>query len=198
MSCPKCNHEINPDYFPLGLIFCPYCGQKIAEREPFQLIPFCGQCGGRLLTEVTFCPECGKRLVPEPPPPQPVVAETKPVLQAEAYEPETPEPEPVRQVRVKKPGRPLWPAVKASGRRLFQPVESFFSGRWRLKKLYREWSEHDSLPQEEIPADESLKEIAGGVQPPARRPVPVWLAVMLGAGLLLIFEAIGMYLKRPS
>jgi endogenous inhibitor of DNA gyrase (YacG/DUF329 family) len=197
MACPKCNHEINAEHFPLGLIFCPYCGEKINEQEPFQIIPFCMNCGHRLLTEVTFCPECGKRVVPEPVlPPTPI--ESEPLTGCEPPQPELEELEPVAEVRVKPPQKPLLPDLKAGIGRLFSPVENFFSGRWRLKKLYQEWSTHDSLPREEIPADETLKEIAPVVAQPESKPVPAWMAAVMGAAVLVLFEAVGMMIKKPS
>ena len=207
MSCPKCGHEINSDHFPLGLIYCPYCGDKIGEQEPFQIIPFCLNCGHRLLTSVTFCPECGKRIAPEPVPApvnETAAPETAPACEtikpkeAEAAAPVKGRVRPSRQARPKQPARPFGPVIKAAFQRVYGPVENFFTGRWRLKRLYRDWSQHDALPQEEIPADHSLKNIVDTTVTPERRPVPVWMAVLSGAGVIAFFEAVGIYIRLSS
>jgi len=196
MACPKCNHEINSEHFPLGLIYCPYCGEKIGEQEPFQIIPFCMNCGHRLLTEVTFCPECGRRIAPEPLPTPPDAIEPEPAAACETLAPEIESP--VIESRVRKPSPPLFSGVKAAARRLAGRLENFFSGRWRLKKLYREWSAHDSLPREEIPPDESLKDIAPVPAQPTDKPMPAWMAAALGIAVLALFEAVGMLIRRPG
>ena len=195
MPCPKCKHEINTDHFPLGIIFCPYCGERIREQEPFQIIPFCGHCGHRFLTEVAFCPECGKRVATEKAamPPE-AEKRLEPVTINESPEAHPPEPEDVETPE--QPKQSISPGVKAAWARITQPVENILSGRWRLKRLYREWSTHDSLPAEEIPTDKSLKDIAVTVPQPAYKPVSLWVAIALGAGLLILFEAVGMFIKR--
>jgi DNA-directed RNA polymerase subunit RPC12/RpoP len=201
MSCPKCKHEIDTDHFPLGLVYCPYCGERINERQSCEVIPFCKSCGHRFLTEVVFCPECGKRTSSEPaPPPELIRLEPHPEpVHQHPVEPVVSEPPPEEEIKPEQSNRPALAGLKAAGLRVYRPLETVATGRWRLKRLYHEWAVHDNLPQEEIPADESLKGLAAASElKPETRPIPAWLAVVLGAGLLLLFAAVGLLLKRPA
>ncbi len=82
------------------------------------------------------------------------------------------------------------------GRRIYQPIEDLFTGRWRLKRLYRDWSVHDALPPEEIPSDNCLKNSPSQAPTSATR-VPPWLVLTLAAiAVILLFVAIGILIRR--
>ena len=207
MACPKCGHEINPEHFPLGLTFCPYCGDKIGEPEPFHVIPFCSHCGHRLLTTVTFCPECGKRVIPEPAPPaREAACETAPEpapplarASAKPYPESRPEPSEAPPAPAVRATALFWPRVKATCVRIYRPVESIVTGRWRLERLYRSWAVHDALPAEEIPSPDSLRQMSPHAAsiPARRRPAP-WLVLLVCIVAVLFFVAIGILIKISS
>ncbi|MCL2150105.1 MAG: zinc ribbon domain-containing protein [Dehalococcoidia bacterium] len=201
MACPKCGREVSREQFPLGLTFCPYCGDKVSGHDPSQGIAFCPYCGRRLLISATFCPECGKQIafgagaVPysaaatapafsgiTPPPRMPCHSETE---AASPYTPEEPPP----------PSRPIWPMIVSGCKRLYKPVESFVTGRWRLKRLYQDWSVHDALPPDEIPSDDYLKNMPRQASSPAQR-LPLWLILLAAVAAILVFVVIGILIRR--
>jgi len=210
MACPKCGHEINHEQFPLGLTFCPYCGDKVSGQDPAQSIAFCPYCGRRILIAATFCPECGKRIatgtqshyavtgatapaIPSPPPPQFSVTppqrvvpppEIDDALQMSYEEPLSPP-----------PSQPIWPRIVAFCRRALQPVGTLITGRWRLKRLYKDWSVHDALPSDEIPSDDYLNNMSRQGSPPTQG-VPQWLIVLLIVMVIVIFIVVGILLWR--
>jgi predicted amidophosphoribosyltransferase len=110
MACSKCGHKIDTKQFPLGLAFCPYCGEKLEVAQP--TIPFCPYCGVKLPGSVKFCPECGKQLSLDKAPspllnPREACLPENDTTEEPPFEMETPEPE-----ECAAPSQPIWPKVK--------------------------------------------------------------------------------------
>jgi len=202
MTCHKCGREINFEQFPLGLTFCPYCGDKLSEPDSAQSLSFCPYCGRRLLVAATFCPECGKRVAAGattphiasyasapvsssiPPPPRSLSEpEIGKKTQATADESLTPV------------SQPIWPRVVAICKRAYEPIDYLVTGRWRLKRLYQDWSIHDALPPDEIPSDDYMKNMSHQSSYSVQRMSP-WLISLAIVVVILIFVIIGILIKR--
>jgi endogenous inhibitor of DNA gyrase (YacG/DUF329 family) len=211
MQCPKCTHEIDESYFPLGLVHCPYCGEKVGVEDPYEHLPFCSGCGERLLTEVSYCPRCGKRVGPalktarrevEPSPVYQEVETTETPRESEQALPVEPAAEEAsppacyRQPRELPPPRePVWNKFKRYFKRVARPVAENISNEGRLEKLYQGWSTEAGLPPEEIPSAAELKSLASqnqsGKQPP---PLRLQAVILMAIGILAVFIAFGILL----
>jgi DNA-directed RNA polymerase subunit RPC12/RpoP len=193
MNCQKCGQEINPDLFPPGLTYCPQCGSKIEADDPGEGINFCPYCGRRLMAQAKFCPECGKMLLVEPDVSElPKAQNFSDAGIDQAEENGTAATGADKPLEIKT-SLTVFNRLKATfNNRLSQPILDMISGRRNLKQLYRDWATHDALPQEEIPGEEYFKNIrktaAGG------NSVPVWMILVLIAGIILIFIGAGFFI----
>ena len=201
MACPKCGREINHEQFPLGLTFCPYCGDKVSGQDA-QTISFCPYCGRRLLIAATFCPECGKQVSPGTTSHYFVAGSVKPTFPSASSSPKAIPPpsgiDDTPQVMMDTstpPSQPIWPKVAAICKRAYEPIESIITGRWRLKRLYQDWSLHDALPPDEIPNDDYLKNVSRQTPSPAQR-TPLWVIILIAIAVIVIFTIIGILLRR--
>jgi hypothetical protein len=205
MQCSKCAHEIDVSYFPLSLIHCPYCGERISADEPERYLPFCSACGERLLTEVSFCPRCGKSTAPEPKPahllnePAPLFAEVqmaKPALDTLVVVPPADglsSPPCYRQPKeLPRPHEALWTKIKKFYSLLARLVKEKLSNEGKLEKLYQTWTAEAGLPPEEIPSSNELKTLSrtaqGGPTPP---PLRLQNVVLIGLAIVIVFVAMG-------
>jgi len=222
MTCHKCGREINHEQFPLGLTFCPYCGDRIGGHDLSQAISFCPYCGRRLLVAAAFCPECGKQVAPGTASSHAPACSVMPVFPRTPHIPKASLPfeedegaplqgqfkrqypfpldEEVSEAVTAKPSvspfRSLGSQLAAVGRRIYEPIESLITGRWRLKRLYRDWSVHDALPPEEIPSDNYLKN-SSRQTPTSAAQIPSWLILLIASlAAVLLFVAIGILIWR--
>ena len=208
MVCPKCGHEINHEQFPLGLAFCPYCGDKVSDRDPRQTISFCPYCGRRILIAATFCPECGKqvsadRAISRTAEPLLMPSSSAPPISGATYQRSSPSYQlevddiPQDPAMATAPSSPqsVWPKVATICKRAYEPVESLVTGRWRLKRLYKDWSAHDALPPDEIPSDDYLKKTPYQGSSPDQR-LPLWLLVLAIGVAIILFVIIGILIGR--
>jgi hypothetical protein len=91
--------------------------------------------------------------------------------------------------------QPIWPKIAAVCKRAYEPVESLITGRWRLKRLYQDWSVHDALPPEEIPNDDHLKNMPRQAPLPAQQ-IPTWVIIAAIVAAVLLFVAIGVIIRQ--
>ena len=49
-------------------------------------------------------------------------------------------------------------------------ARDFFSGQWRLRRLFGKWIKEKDIAQEDIPSTEALKQITKEGKPPAYQP----------------------------
>lgn len=210
VSCPKCCREINQEYFPLGLVFCPYCGEKLGPLSGFEPIPFCPYCGERLLTEVIFCPQCGKRVITQPekaaesavvkdiekPPAAevPVHEDLVSVLKRGVAEPRVEEICPPKVAKTRRPS--AWPKIKQTLAKAVQPINNLLSGQWPMQRLYRKWAKEGILAVEEIPSAQELNQITKEAGGQTYRPLRAVLVALGALAMVGFFIGVGTWITQ--
>ena len=191
MNCQNCGQELNPDFFPLGLAYCPQCGSKIETSDHAEGINFCPYCGRRLMAQTKYCPECGKMLLTGNGPYQLTgvqnvdISECNAELDAPVISTQDP-----AEITGRHTLHSLFDQIwEVFDRKLVRPISDILSGRRNLKRLYQDWAAHDALPQAEIPDDEYFKNIRK--TPAGVSSVPIWMVLLLVAGVILIFIGAG-------
>jgi predicted amidophosphoribosyltransferase len=94
--------------------------------------------------------------------------------------------------------KPVWLKIKDWSAKAIAPARDFFSGQWRLRRLYGKWVKEKDIAPEDIPTTETLKQIAKEGKPPAYQPTrPVYL--ILGAiAFIAFFILLGITMSRCS
>jgi len=177
MECPKCRREIKGNISAVDLIFCPYCGEKIAPQN-LDHFSFCSSCGQKLSPESLFCPRCGKKMSPmeiveKVRPPAEIVKQHSPshkdiddIAMDEVTEPIV-ESIPASEPKLKRAGTLLWSEISAWIAKRIEPLRYLLSGQWKLRRLYRKWAKDGVFAPEEIPSAKALNELIKetGAQP---------------------------------
>jgi DNA-directed RNA polymerase subunit RPC12/RpoP len=175
------------------LVFCPYCGQKLTKQ-------------------VSFCPKCGKKIVQEskPSPEEHYKADAGENIGESAKVPLDNQPPNYRQEQYNNdlpsyaaPVNPsvfqnIWDSIKSGCHNLSVKISDFISGKYRVKRLYRHWAEHDQLPEESIPPDIDLMRTNRGMPAEASHPLPQYAVVVSLVGLLVLFILIGIWIYSCS
>ncbi len=214
-SCPGCARSIDERQFPFGLAFCPYCGDNLPPPGPGDGLRFCPYCGLEQACLSDFCPHCGKKIIvsggapgeaikSEPAPrsrfqPETQPVEGPPVCQAEAEEmidfsgygtgyAANYRSKPGLLVALRSGIASVW--GKLSGF-----IREYVSGQYRVKQLYRHWTRHSALPEDEIPSGEALAQITRESGAETYRPLRISLVILAFAGLVLFFVGVGLVIR---
>jgi hypothetical protein len=214
-SCPGCARSIDEQQFPFGLAFCPYCGDTLPPPEQGEVLRYCPYCGLEQSCPADFCPHCGKKiLVSQAIPRQGYKPEPAPTSRFQAVIPPVEEP-PACQAEAaedmdfsgygtgyaanyrSKPGILL--ALRSGAGLIWGKFSGFIgeyvSGRYRVKQLYRTWTRHSALPEEEVPSGEALAQITRECGAETYRPLRMSLVILAFVGLVLFFVGVGFVIR---
>jgi hypothetical protein len=203
MDCPGCRREIIIDVSLFEAVFCPYCGEEIASSDPKQLSN-CSSCSLKLPAGVAFCPRCGIKMS-APGDINAVHEQSKqhtPILEdiAEIVTEEAPElsvePVSTKDFKAVPAGDNLWSRIADWIKKALEPLTDFFSGQWRLRRLYRKWAKDGVFSQDVIPTTESLKQIKNETVGNAERPSRLALLLFAMLTMVAFFVVIGITLTR--
>jgi predicted amidophosphoribosyltransferase len=128
MKCPSCGKVIDESRFTADLTYCPHCGQDIKAAGDASRLQFCPYCGQKLTTQTNFCPQCGKKLTLEKPSAERTICRTSIAF-------------------IERTTKPIAKAIRST-----------FGRERKIRKLYEQWAEFSSLPPEEIPSMDDLKD----------------------------------------
>jgi hypothetical protein len=210
-SCPGCARSINEQQFPFGLAFCPYCGDMLPPLEPSDVLRYCPYCGLEQASPGEFCPHCSKKIMfsrgtirqtqkPEPTPPPKFKDMPWPVEEPPVCETGTEEETDFSSYRTGYEAKPgvltnLRGGLETGWVKLTGFVGEYVNGRYRVKRLYRNWTRHSALPEDEVPSGEALAQITRESGNEANRPLSLPLVMLVVAGLVLVFVGIGVAIR---
>jgi hypothetical protein len=75
-------------------------------------------------------------------------------------------------------------------------ARDFFSGQWRLRRLFGKWIKEKDIAQEDIPSTEALKQITKEGKPPAYQPIRLIFLILGAIVFVAFFILIGVIVSR--
>ena len=96
------------------------------------------------------------------------------------------------------PLKPVWNKIRDWSSRAIAPVRDFFSGQWRLRRLYGKWAKESDIAPEDIPSTAELKQITKEGKAPAYQPVRMVYLILGAIVFVAFFIFIGVIMSRCS
>ncbi len=94
------------------------------------------------------------------------------------------------------PFKPLWSKIKDWGVKAISQPRDFFSGQWRLRKLYGKWAKESAIAPEDIPSTEALKQITREGKAPPFQPIRLVYLILGAIVIVAFFILIGVTMSR--
>jgi len=94
------------------------------------------------------------------------------------------------------PLKPVWPKIRGWAAKATSSARDFFSGHWRLRRLYGKWAKESDIAPEDIPSTEALKQITKEGKPLAYQPIRVIFLILGAIVFVAFFILIGVIVSR--
>jgi hypothetical protein len=92
----------------------------------------------------------------------------------------------------------VWSKIKDWGAKAIAQPRDFFSGQWRLRKLYGKWAKESAIAPEDIPSTEALKQITREGKAPPFQPIRLVYLILGAIVIVAFFILIGVTMSRCS
>ena len=217
--CFACGQKL-----PSGSLYCPHCGKSMQVHE-FPNVPIESLQPGSGHQEDAVRPEneelsimrkaLGYRAMPSPEKipsstneePTPILihnvqSKYRPVPSresiSEAMDDRAPAMQPFPRAKAppRAPLKPVWPKIKDWSAKAITPARDFFSGQWRLRRLYRKWVKEKDIAPEDIPSTEALKQVTKEGEAPVYQPMRLVYLILGVIMFVALFIFIGITMSR--